>query len=262
MAAEATPRSHQKLLNVILIIFRILLISPPRFRATRIRRVTIAWPEPRMSRSKTFRITFAAAIYTVVSASLFTVELIAFDRSHGNSLGPPTGAIGTRILPNSHVIRRDVLDRCDRSLTPPASLVKTGSALERVAIDCRNLATNLLNTMPTDGFSHYILAIASDHLRQIEQSAEMLARSAQLAPFEGWLIQRRVAFALRELGRTEALNVEMSALLTTQKGAEYLAAQYLHHPENRTLIMQALKPADTLVQVRFVNQLTKQQAQM
>lgn len=197
--------------------------------------------------------TAVLAAFTAATALIFVLELASFERTHANSIGLSETELDKPQIGLSQQAAQDVLHWCHQQLSPPASLVKTSAGLSALARQCFAVSQKVLAPMPSHSHGLFVAAIAEHHLGNRQSSRDLFIKSVSLAPNEGWLAQRRVAFAFQSGGALLADQSDIGVLLTTQSGAELLTGYYVRHPETRTEITQLVSAASAPDQHRFVN---------
>lgn len=213
-----------------------------------------------------FRIsTILLATFSGVAAVLLWVEFTSFNRLQSSAAPDRALAVGepwARAL-SSKAIQQTLL-ACDRSMSSPLSNFQTAADLQGTAATCADFASRVTGWQPTHGFA-YLVAAQAAHIRGARaQRDELLEKSRGFAPFEGWLVQRRVSLIINQRSADKSaldyqLDADLSTLLTTQSGAELLAAYYLHRPDIRQLLASVTETATLRHQVRFMNQLRLRQ---
>lgn len=202
------------------------------------------------------------AVFTGIAALFFMAELAAFERTHTNSLGhtamPGKPVSSLLSLQATH----DALRACDQQLSPPAGLTKTAAELDTVARECSYIAGRITASMPSHAYGIFVVALADQHIAGDQTVAKLIEKSALLAPAEGWLAQRRLAFSFRQGVPNNAIAPDIDILLTTQSGAAFLAGQFIRVASTRQTISKRLESASDNDQNRFINLLRRGQAML
>jgi len=148
---------------------------------------------------------------------------------------------------------------CDDAMAVVQTAFQTRTSRQDVAARCRSLAAKIVRLTPTDSLAYLVAARAENYLDNWDLARANLALSAEFAPFEGWLAERRFVFAVNSLNGALSADqsVDIRTLLTTQSGAELLADYYQSRPELRLPISAMAGQAGEPDQVRFLNLLKK-----
>lgn len=208
-------------------------------------------------------ITKTIAFYIAISLCavfVFIREFSILEGSQPNSLSELQTPIDPRqSLALSLRATHATLQRCERALSPPGALIEQGQVLQGNARACQQIANRILSSTPGHSYAHFIVALSAYHLGQAGSMGTHLAQSTALAPFEGWLAQRRLslAFGVADQQTFPSTGSDIGTLLTTQAGAEFLARFYMHRPKIRGAIAQRLEQATASDQTRFINLLKK-----
>lgn len=203
--------------------------------------------------------------FSAISAVLFTAELRVFVAAQASGFDQPRPDAA---LLGSHLSLRathETLMFCDRQLSVPLAYLRPKSETLAIAVTCAEIAAKIATKMPTHGFAHFVAALAAHHRENQLLRDTLLETSANFAPFEGWLAERRYSLIMNARDATSVesssnLANDIATLLTTQSGAELLASYYTLRPESRKLIASVSAAASTPNQTRLSNQLTRKRA--
>ncbi len=159
---------------------------------------------------------------------------------------------------------QNALLSCDAALSEPTSLLQPTSSFNLITQHCNRVAANTLRWMPSHGHAHFVAALAAHQLGDTHGRAIHVENSQKNAPFEAWLAERRFALAMNQIDisdrDTPGLRADIITLLSTQSGAELLAAYYLRKPTSRSVLGSVAAGAVAEDRVRFLNQLWQKQA--
>lgn len=203
------------------------------------------------------RLTEIACAAALVLAGL--ASLVPELRAATSNLPPDPGLAATDLAPGlSLASRQNALFRCDRAMAEPGFALLGDLTRQATARACADLAVRVLRDAPSHGFAHFIASTAARAQHDTALVAAHLAASQRLAPFEGWLAERRFLMTLQTGpdAQRDLLPADVAALMTTQAGAEMLAAA-LSSPQRDIILMTAERssPAD---RQRLLNILRRQ----
>ncbi len=199
----------------------------------------------------------ALAFFSATSALLFPLEFQAVGIAHMNSLGQQNRIVPLAKLPFSHRARLDILRRCERELSAPLSLVKTGHSLMQDANRCLAIARATKAKMPSFGLAFLVVAKSHWQLGQPELARAALTMSVAVAPYEGWQIQRRLKLAMELSAPADQITKVITVLLATQSGAALVALYYIKDVEIRRFVDESLRTVAKTDQKRFSNLLRR-----
>lgn len=91
--------------------------------------------------------------------------------------------------------RSNTVEMCTEALIAPLADLFPAPDKEAVASRCETHIRTILEDAPAWGFGWFALGRAYEAQGDVERAAEALERAADLAPFEGWVIQKRVLLA-------------------------------------------------------------------
>ena len=165
----------------------------------------------------------------------------------------------------SSELRKAALMDCANALRP-ARIALLPAADRRSAVrNCRNEARIAHAWLPASGLAWLVMALADAEAGDRAGFAAALARSAALAPHEGWLAMRRFDLARAagchlggECRKTMARDGQV--LLSYQAGAEYMALQYAASPALRPMLASLAQARPKAERQRLLNLLTRRAA--
>ncbi|MEN8836558.1 MAG: hypothetical protein ABF243_04215 [Celeribacter marinus] len=132
-----------------------------------------------------------------------------------------------------------LLEMCNDGLIAPLSSVVARDTYRHSAAQCGAYATHVTQTNPSWGLAWFTAARAAWALGDNVTARDAIARSIHLAPYEGWLAQKRVLLAL-DLPHSDAvaagLEHDLTVLLSDKTTRAWLAELVAVHPTARLRI--------------------------
>ncbi len=152
---------------------------------------------------------------------------------------------------------RAILTACDDALGGRLGSVLPSEALTEVASKCTDIGRQISQAAPTWAFPAFVSAVSAYHLGDRETAFADLRQSRRFGPYESWLAERRVGFALQLLEEApdfarEALNADIAALLESRLGRIYVASIYVRSPDVRPLILAQLESLEPDLKREFL----------
>jgi len=199
--------------------------------------------------------------FTALSAGVLAAEWRSFSGAKNPRAWASSGDTSDRRVPFSMSALQAILLSCDAAMSAPLAQFQTRQNLLKTAGACGEFASRVLGWMPSHGFAQFVAAQAANHSNEWAARDNFLQSSQYFTPFEGWLAQRRYTLAVN-LAEPPGFTytVDAATLLTTQSGAELLAAFYVHRPASRPVLASLAATASPRDQARFLNQLRQKQA--
>ncbi|MBV1869046.1 MAG: hypothetical protein KUG69_14260 [Marinosulfonomonas sp.] len=199
--------------------------------------------------------TIALILFTAVSGWAMKLELQAFLSAASIAHAGQSGDTATPKIGLSHWSIQMALRNCDFQLLERVSAFRTSRQRLAFAKTCASFARDTLNSIPTHGFAHFVSAAAARELGEHSQSLRNFRNSATNAPFEGWIAERRFVLAVNaeDPELMDAVQADISTLLSTQSGAELLALYYSHSVDLPARINRAFLSATRAQEQRFIN---------
>ncbi len=202
--------------------------------------------------------------FSLLSALLFMVELSVYSRTASNArLTAPTAGKNWITTGFSSSAQNGVLRSCDRFLSLPIAQLLTENDLLETTAACLSISRSLSFWMPTNGLAYLVAARASTGGTNMVAKIRLIELSQSFSPVEGWLSERRFTLIANSndsetFDSFRLIEPDIATLLTTQSGAELLAAFYIRRAGIRSDLSLAVSKASSANQIRFVNQIRLQ----
>lgn len=171
--------------------------------------------------------------------------------------GSPDAALGTvsRLPEMNRVAAQANLLRCIDRLNPVAYSLMTATMQGRVFEDCRQHAEFVQRLWPTDARVHLVFAGLAARTGRADATVLALAKAKETSAFEGWMTATRLVGLLGAPYQTllpdlhqvweDLVISDVGTLLTTDKGADLVAAWYVRRSDLRAVLSQAIDEAAT-----------------
>ncbi|WP_208347094.1 hypothetical protein [Pseudaestuariivita rosea] len=148
--------------------------------------------------------------------------------------------------------RYQILQTCDTALNGPFGQLQSTAWRAQIGQHCLITANNILRQTPQFSFAHLIVASAEADRNNINAARAALQSSQTHAPYQAWLIERRIQLQFEAGHLTKE---ELEGLLLTARGPSILAARYAADPNIRAVILAVLRQISPQSQKRFLDQI-------
>lgn len=199
------------------------------------------------------------ASLTVLRSGIATTVALQDLRGSPVPLGPQDPLPVVWTAGGAHQLILACLEALSPDLAPLVPL-RFGDAAQA---NCRQLAERNIRARSTDARSYLLRAALAARTGQVDAQLQDLRIAAQLAPFEGWQAERRLVALLaipsdtmsaeQGLGRANLVRQAAEIAVTTQSGAELLAAYFVQRPTLRTLLSDVFERANPSDRTRMRN---------
>lgn len=177
-----------------------------------------------------------------------------FELLRVDELQPSLSNHGNRIL----------LLACDDALSGRMGDLQPPVILEEIASRCANPIREISAGAPTWALPRYMSAVISHRLGESAEAAEDIIRSRELGPYESWIGERRATLAMKLPQSQDAhleryLKTELSTLLVSPLGRDYVARLFVADPERRVFITKLVEQTGPGEQSGFLSSVKREQ---